>query len=62
MLTGLKHRAYYLLYRGELWKSPLRSLNTLVHVFLMICGLFLLGPGLYAAVKVRPAFGLEEAH
>ena len=38
---------------------------TVVHIFVMCCGLFLLGPGLYAAVKailedysgdIRPAF------
>lgn len=57
--------AYYQLYQGKFFTSPLRSVLTIVHIFVMICGLFLLGPGLYAAVKaimadyssgVKPAF------
>ncbi|KAK4704116.1 hypothetical protein P7C70_g2099, partial [Phenoliferia sp. Uapishka_3] len=57
--------AYYALYKTELWKGPTRTLNTIIHIFLFICGLFLLGPGLYAAVMAiiadyaggtRPAF------
>ena len=44
--------AYYLLYKTELWKGPTRTLNTVVHIVLFACGLFLLGPGLYAAVMV----------
>ena len=57
--------AYWHLYRGHLFSSPWRSVMTVVHIFVMIVGLFLLGPGLYAAVEaiiadyagsVRPAF------
>ena len=43
--------AYYHLYRGELFAGFGRTINTLVHIFVMFCGLFLLGPGLYAAVE-----------
>ncbi|KAF2494017.1 putative amino acid transporter [Lophium mytilinum] len=57
--------AYWQLYKGNLFNGAGRSVMTVVHVFVMICGLFLLGPGLYAAVKAiiadysgstRPAF------
>lgn len=57
--------AYYQLYKGKLWKSAYRSIMTVTHVFILLCGLFLLGPGLYAAVEAiisdysggtRPAF------
>lgn len=57
--------AYYQLYKGKLFTGPLRTALTVIHVFVMICGLFLLGPGLYAAVEAiiddysgstRPAF------
>ncbi|PYH99064.1 amino acid transporter [Aspergillus ellipticus CBS 707.79] len=43
--------AYWHLYRGQLFDGAFRSVMTLVHVFVMACGLFLLGPGLYAAVE-----------
>lgn len=43
--------AWWRLYKGEYFKTPIRSVLTVVHVFVMGCGLFLLGPGLYAAVK-----------
>ena len=43
--------AYWQLYRGKLFSGVGRSVMTVVHVFVMFCGLFLLGPGLYAAVK-----------
>ncbi|KAF7979020.1 hypothetical protein HWV62_43995 [Athelia sp. TMB] len=43
--------AYYHLYRGEFFAGFGRTINTLVHIFVMFCGLFLLGPGLYAAVE-----------
>lgn len=43
--------AYWQLYKGNLFKGVVRSILTIVHVFVMLCGLFLLGPGLYAAVK-----------
>lgn len=57
--------AYYQLYKGKLWVSAYRSIMTVTHVFILLCGLFLLGPGLYAAVEAiiadysggtRPAF------
>jgi len=57
--------AYWQLYKGNLWGSPFRILMTVIHIFVMITGLFLLGPGLYAAVEAikddyagstRPAF------
>ncbi|RDW94987.1 hypothetical protein BP5796_00750 [Coleophoma crateriformis] len=57
--------AYWQLYKGKLFAGAGRSVMTVVHVFIMLCGLFLLGPGLYAAVKAiiadysgstRPAF------
>ncbi|KAL8286201.1 hypothetical protein RQP46_004689 [Phenoliferia psychrophenolica] len=57
--------AYWHLYRNEFWKTPTRSVNTVVHIFVMVVGLFLLGPGLYAACEAiiadyaggtRPAF------
>ncbi|KAI5272272.1 putative amino acid transporter [Aureobasidium subglaciale] len=57
--------AYWQMYSGKLFSSASRSVMTVVHVFVMICGLFLLGPGLYAAVEAiiddyagstRPAF------
>lgn len=43
--------AYWQLYKGRLFNGVARSVLTVVHVFVMICGLFLLGPGLYAAVE-----------
>ncbi|KIW64568.1 hypothetical protein PV04_09493 [Phialophora macrospora] len=43
--------AYYHLYRGSLWNGLYRSIMTVIHMFVMLVGLFLLGPGLYAAVK-----------
>jgi hypothetical protein len=57
--------AYWQLYRGKFFAGAFRSVMTVIHVFVMICGLFLLGPGLYAAVEaiiadysggVQPAF------
>jgi hypothetical protein len=57
--------AYWHLFRGKLFAGAGRSLMTAIHVFVMACGLFLLGPGLYAAVEAiisdyssgtRPAF------
>ncbi|OJJ68341.1 hypothetical protein ASPBRDRAFT_47280 [Aspergillus brasiliensis CBS 101740] len=57
--------AYWHLYRGKLFAGLGRTVMTLLHVFVMACGLFLLGPGLYAAVEaiitdysgsVSPAF------
>ncbi|OJJ96913.1 hypothetical protein ASPACDRAFT_1890752 [Aspergillus aculeatus ATCC 16872] len=57
--------AYWQLYKGKLFAGAGRSIMTVIHVFIMACGLFLLGPGLYAAVEaiiadyagsVSPAF------
>ncbi|KAK4580216.1 hypothetical protein LTR86_000419 [Recurvomyces mirabilis] len=57
--------AYYFLYQGKFFAGIGRSIMTVIHIFVMIVGLFLLGPGLYAAVKAimvdysgstRPAF------
>lgn len=57
--------AYWHLYRGNLFSGAGRSLLTLIHIFVLLVGLFLLGPGLYAAVEAiiadysgetRPAF------
>ena len=43
--------AYWHLYRGKLFAGVGRSIMTVIHVFVMMVGLFLLGPGLYAAVE-----------
>ncbi|KAK3110576.1 hypothetical protein LTR53_002882 [Teratosphaeriaceae sp. CCFEE 6253] len=43
--------AYYHLYQGKLFAGAGRAVMTVVHMFVMVVGLFLLGPGLYAAVK-----------
>lgn len=43
--------AYWQLYRYKLFAGAGRTTMTLIHVFVMIVGLFLLGPGLYAAVE-----------
>ncbi|OAK94947.1 hypothetical protein IQ06DRAFT_233136 [Phaeosphaeriaceae sp. SRC1lsM3a] len=57
--------AYWHLYQGRFFSGPVRSVMTIVHIIVMGCGLFLLGPGLYAAVEaiiddysgaVKPAF------
>jgi hypothetical protein len=57
--------AYWHLYRGKFFNGTGRSIMTVVHILIMAGGLFMLGPGLYAAVKaiiadysgsVRPAF------
>lgn len=57
--------AYWQLYKGNLFSSPFRIFMTVIHIFVMMTGLFLLGPGLYAAVEAiiadyagstRPAF------
>ncbi|KAF2710971.1 putative amino acid transporter [Pleomassaria siparia CBS 279.74] len=61
--------AYWHLYRGDFFKGPFRSVMTVLHIFIMIVGLFLLGPGLYAACKAiiadyagstRPAFSCAD--
>jgi hypothetical protein len=43
--------AYWQLNRGRLFDGLTRTTMTLVYVFIMIVGLFILGPGLYAAVE-----------
>ncbi|KAF2131228.1 putative amino acid transporter [Dothidotthia symphoricarpi CBS 119687] len=57
--------AYWQLHKTHLFSGLFRSVKTVTHIFVMMCGLFLLGPGLYAAVKaimddysggVNPAF------
>lgn len=57
--------AYWQLYKRRLFHGLGRSVMTVIHVFVMAVGLFLLGPGLYAAVEAiiadysggtRPAF------
>jgi hypothetical protein len=57
--------AYWQLYKGKLFAGAGRTAMTLTHIFIMGCGLFMLGPGLYAAVEAiiadysgstRPAF------
>ena len=61
--------AYWQLYKGTLFPSVGRSIMTVIHIFVMICGLFLLGPGLYAAVEaimadyssaITPAFSCAD--
>lgn len=43
--------AYWHLFKGQFFAGPVRSIMTVIHVLVMISGLFLLGPGLYAAVE-----------
>jgi hypothetical protein len=43
--------AYWHLFKGKYFAGAGRSIMTVIHVFVMMVGLFLLGPGLYAAVK-----------
>lgn len=61
--------AYWQLYKGKLFNGAFRTLMTVIHIFVMICGLFLLGPGLYSAVEAiiddyaggtRPAFSCKN--
>lgn len=61
--------AYAHMYRGKYFAGLGRSIMTIIHVFVMCCGLFLLGPGLYAAVEAivadysgstRPAFSCAD--
>jgi len=61
--------AHWQLYKGKLFANVSRSIMTVVHIFVMFCGLFLLGPGLYAAVEAimadyaggtRPAFSCKN--
>ncbi|CAO1637356.1 unnamed protein product [Jaminaea pallidilutea] len=57
--------AYWRLYKGEYFNGPLRSANTAFHMVVLCVGLWMLGPGLAAAVEAiktdyagstRPAF------
>ncbi|KAJ5774754.1 Amino acid transporter transmembrane [Penicillium paradoxum] len=43
--------AYWQLHRGSLFNGLSRTTMTLLHAFVFIAGLFLLGPGLYVAVE-----------
>lgn len=43
--------AYYEMYRGRYFKGAFRSVKTVTHIIILLVGLFLLGPGLYAACK-----------
>jgi amino acid permease len=61
--------AYWQMNKGKLFKNVGTSVMTVVHVLVMICGLFLLGPGFYAAVEAimadyagttRPAFSCKN--
>lgn len=61
--------AYWQLYKGNLFNGAFRTLMTVIHIFVMFCGLFLLGPGLYAAVEAiiddysgatKPAFSCSN--
>lgn len=61
--------AYWQLFKGKLFNGVGRSVMTVVHIIVMFCGLFLLGPGLYAAVEAimadysggtRPAFSCKN--
>jgi hypothetical protein len=62
--------AYWQLYRGRFFNGLSRTVMTLTHVFIMVVGLFMLGPGLYAAVEaiitdysgsITPAFTCANA-
>lgn len=57
--------AYWHLFRGRFFVTTLRKVLTIIHIFALIGGLFLFGPGLYTSVKAiiadyegttRPAF------
>jgi hypothetical protein len=61
--------AYWQLFKGRFFSGAGRSVMTIIHIFVMIVGLFLLGPGLYAAVEaiiadyslaVTPAFSCAD--
>lgn len=61
--------AYWQLNKGNLFKGASRSVMTVIHIIIMGCGLFLLGPGLYAAVEAiktdysgatKPAFSCAD--
>lgn len=42
---------YWHLYRGRFFDGFLRSVLTLIHIFILLAGFFLWGPGLYVAVQ-----------
>ena len=46
--------AWWHLYMGNLFSGEGRSLLTLIHIVVLLVGLFLLGPGLCAAVEALP--------
>jgi hypothetical protein len=61
--------AYWQLYKSKLFHGAGRSIMTMIHLLVMFVGLFLLGPGLYAAVTaiiadysgaVKPAFSCKN--
>lgn len=61
--------AYWQLFRGRLFSGAMRSLMTVLHVIIFVVGLFILGPGLYAAVEAiiddysggtRPVFSCKD--
>jgi hypothetical protein len=43
--------AYWQLYKATLFQGVGRSVMTVIHIIVMIVGLFFLGPGLYAVVE-----------
>ncbi|KAF2001681.1 hypothetical protein P154DRAFT_490131 [Amniculicola lignicola CBS 123094] len=43
--------AYWHLYRGKYFSGAYRAIMSIIHIFIMAVGLFLLGPGLYAACE-----------
>ena len=43
--------AYYHLNRGKFWSSPLKSVETVINIFIMALGFFMLGPGLYTSIE-----------
>lgn len=61
--------AYAQMHRGGYFSGLGRSIMTVIHIFVMMVGLFLLGPGLYAAVEAiisdysggtKPAFSCSN--
>ena len=61
--------AYWQMHRNGLFNGAFRSASTIVHIIVMCVGLFLLGPGLYAACKeiifdysgeISPAFSCAD--
>jgi len=43
--------AYFSLKRDRLWKGAYNTTLTLFNIFILICGLFMLGPGLYTSIQ-----------